>query len=118
MIMMHIQFHYLLHSVLNISQIPYQSDINCLGTEIADHAMELRRETEMITKERKEGHNLEDLEEKITISRYFKEKTVQPTLKRHFGRDEFLGRINEIVYFLPFSRLVQFVHLKLLKVLY
>ena len=22
----------------------------------------------------------------------------------HFGRDEFLGRINEIVYFLPFSR--------------
>ena len=68
--------------------------------------MELRRETEMITKERKQGHNLEDLEEKITISRYFKEKTVQPTLKRHFGRDEFLGRINEIVYFLPFSRLV------------
>ena len=77
-----------------------------LGTEIADHAMELRRETEMITKERKEGNNLEDLEEKITISRYFKEKTVQPTLKRHFGRDEFLGRINEIVYFLPFSRYV------------
>lgn len=29
---------------------------------------------------------------------------MRPILKRHFGRDEFLGRINEIVYFLPFSR--------------
>lgn len=25
-------------------------------------------------------------------------------MKSHFQRDEFLGRINEIVYFLPFSR--------------
>ena len=32
-------------------------------------------------------------------------------LKRHFKRDEFLGRINEFVYFLPFSRkeLIQLV---------
>lgn len=29
---------------------------------------------------------------------------VRPILKAHFRRDEFLGRINEIVYFLPFSR--------------
>lgn len=29
---------------------------------------------------------------------------MKPILKRHFKRDEFLGRINEIVYFLPFSR--------------
>ena len=29
---------------------------------------------------------------------------VQPILKYHFRRDEFLGRINEMVYFLPFSR--------------
>lgn len=42
--------------------------------------------------------------ENITISRKFKEQVVQPILKRHFRRDEFLGRINEIVYFLPFSR--------------
>jgi ATP-dependent Clp protease ATP-binding subunit ClpB len=41
--------------------------------------------------------------ENITISRNFKENVVQPVLKRHFRRDEFLGRINEIVYFLPFS---------------
>lgn len=39
----------------------------------------------------------------ITISRHFKDQVVRPILKRHFGRDEFLGRINEIVYFLPFS---------------
>lgn len=37
------------------------------------------------------------------ISRKFKDKIVKPILKRHFKRDEFLGRINEIVYFLPFS---------------
>ena len=28
---------------------------------------------------------------------------VKPILKFHFKRDEFLGRINEFVYFLPFS---------------
>ena len=77
---------------------------NLASTEIAEHALGLRKEAEMIAKERKEGHNLEDIEEKITISRHFKEKVVQRILKRHFGRDEFLGRINEIVYFLPFSK--------------
>lgn len=39
------------------------------------------------------------------ISRKFKDKIVKPILKRHFKRDEFLGRINEIVYFLPFSEM-------------
>lgn len=36
---------------------------------------------------------------------------VKPILKRHFKRDEFLGRINEFVYFLPFSKseLIQLV---------
>ena len=29
---------------------------------------------------------------------------MRPILKNHFQRDEFLGRINEIVYFVPFSR--------------
>jgi len=46
----------------------------------------------------------EQLSENITISRVFKDQVVQPILKRHFRRDEFLGRINEIVYFLPFSQ--------------
>lgn len=40
----------------------------------------------------------------IQISRKFKDQVVKPILKKHFKRDEFLGRINEIVYFLPFSR--------------
>eukprot|EP00128_Syssomonas_multiformis_P008198 Colp12_sorted_trinity150504_noHs@27603 len=31
-------------------------------------------------------------------------KLVLPILKAHFQRDEFLGRIDEIVYFLPFTR--------------
>lgn len=37
------------------------------------------------------------------ISREFKDTVIQPILKKHFRRDEFLGRINEIVYFLPFT---------------
>ena len=66
--------------------------------------------------------------EVIAISREFKEDIVEPILKvwfikyinniklhlslslslslsqHHFHRDEFLGRINDIIYFLPFSR--------------
>jgi len=83
---------------------------NLASTEIADHALQLRREAEDIAQERAQGTSNDDKEdilasnEKIKISRHFKEKVVQPILKFHFGRDEFLGRINEIVYFLPFSR--------------
>ncbi|VDN11932.1 unnamed protein product [Dibothriocephalus latus] len=40
---------------------------------------------------------------RIEVSRDFKEKVMRPMLRKHFLRDEFLGRINEIVYFLPFS---------------
>ena len=48
---------------------------NLASTEIADHAMDLRREAEVFAKERNEGKNDDDdddLEEKITISRQFK----------------------------------------------
>jgi len=78
---------------------------NLASTEIAEHALQLRREAQEVDKQRYEGSiEDQDLEDKITISRHFKEKIVQPILKYHFRRDEFLGRINEIVYFLPFSR--------------
>lgn len=84
---------------------------NLASTEIADHALQLRREADDIAQERAAGTSNDDKEDilakasdKIKISRHFKEKVVQPILKFHFGRDEFLGRINEIVYFLPFSR--------------
>lgn len=78
---------------------------NLASDEIAEYALQLREEAEKIAKQRTEGEP-EDLEitESITISRKFKEKIVRPILKSHFQRDEFLGRINEIVYFVPFSR--------------
>lgn len=78
---------------------------NLASDEIAEYGMQLRAEAEQINKQRFEGEP-DDLEitETITISRRFKEKIVRPILKHHFQRDEFLGRINEIVYFVPFSR--------------
>ncbi|XP_068241955.1 mitochondrial disaggregase-like isoform X2 [Palaemon carinicauda] len=78
---------------------------NLASDEIAEYGIQLREEAEKITKQRYEGQP-EDLEitETITISRRFKERIVRPILKNHFQRDEFLGRINEIVYFVPFSR--------------
>jgi ATP-dependent Clp protease ATP-binding subunit ClpB len=39
----------------------------------------------------------------IQITRTFREKTIKPILKKAFRRDEFIGRINEIIYFLPFD---------------
>ena len=85
------------------------------STVIADHAMQLRRDADDILRQREIDLDRDAAapskdvtttteEKQVTISRRFKEKVVQPILKRHFGRDEFLGRINEIVYFLPFSR--------------
>jgi len=84
---------------------------NLASTEIAEHALQLRREAEDIAKERYAGHiEDKDIGEKITISRHFKDRIIQPILKYHFGRDEFLGRINEIIYFLPFSK-SELIHL-------
>lgn len=37
------------------------------------------------------------------MSKKFKESVIRPILKGHFKRDEFLGRIDEMLYFLPFS---------------
>ncbi|UYV68164.1 CLPB [Cordylochernes scorpioides] len=78
---------------------------NLASEEIANHAIQLRSEAEEIAKERYSGKlSDKELDHKILISKHFKELVVQPILKAHFRRDEFLGRINEIVYFLPFSR--------------
>ncbi|KAG8302299.1 hypothetical protein J6590_034611 [Homalodisca vitripennis] len=76
---------------------------NLASDEIAEHALQLRREAKELMDQRLEGKFDEELSTNITISRHFKDKVVRPILKKHFGRDEFLGRINEIVYFLPFS---------------
>ncbi|NXK89549.1 CLPB protein, partial [Formicarius rufipectus] len=89
---------------------------NVASEEIAQHALQLRQEAMEMSKKRI-VENLEDVQmtDKITISKQFKEKVIRPILKAHFRRDEFLGRINEIVYFLPFchSELIQLVNKEL-----
>ncbi|XP_057318422.1 caseinolytic peptidase B protein homolog [Microplitis mediator] len=78
---------------------------NLASEEIAEHAMQLRAEAERVLNKRLDENSDEDQQpEHIVISRNFKDEVVRPILKAHFRRDEFLGRINEIVYFLPFSR--------------
>ncbi|KAM7537083.1 hypothetical protein Aperf_G00000075049 [Anoplocephala perfoliata] len=57
---------------------------------IAEHAQLLREKTG-------------DAASNIKFSRDFLDKVMRPLLRKHFVRDEFLGRINEVVYFLPFS---------------
>ncbi|XP_028401766.1 caseinolytic peptidase B protein homolog isoform X1 [Dendronephthya gigantea] len=81
---------------------------NLASNEIAKHGLKLRKEAREMIEEREaksaDGKSEIDLSsEHVEISRKFKENVVQPILKFHFRRDEFLGRINEIVYFLPFS---------------
>ncbi|XP_023016154.1 mitochondrial disaggregase [Leptinotarsa decemlineata] len=81
---------------------------NLASDEIANHGMQLRREIEKLKNTRLDVDQTEGKEQHISdnikISKKFKDEVVKPILKRHFKRDEFLGRINEIVYFLPFSR--------------
>ncbi|XP_056330005.1 caseinolytic peptidase B protein homolog, partial [Danio aesculapii] len=85
---------------------------NAASDEIAQHALQLRQEAQEQSR-RRLAENLDDVQksENITISNTFKEQVIRPILKAHFRRDEFLGRINEIVYFLPFchSELLQLV---------
>lgn len=76
---------------------------NLASEEIAYHAMQLRTMAKNTTEE-KYKDELDKEEVKITIGRKFKENIVYPILKSHFRRDEFLGRISEFVYFLPFSK--------------
>ncbi|KAM8904208.1 mitochondrial disaggregase [Spinachia spinachia] len=85
---------------------------NIASDEIAQHALQLREEAEAVSR-RKLADNLEEVQknEDVKISAQFKESVIRPILKAHYRRDEFLGRINEIVYFLPFchSELLQLV---------
>ncbi|XP_028913893.1 LOW QUALITY PROTEIN: caseinolytic peptidase B protein homolog [Ornithorhynchus anatinus] len=89
---------------------------NVASDEIAQHALQLRQEALELSRNRI-AENLGDVQnsDKITISKNFKETVIRPILKAHFRRDEFLGRINEIVYFLPFchSELIQLVNKEL-----
>ncbi|XP_046891904.1 caseinolytic peptidase B protein homolog [Hypomesus transpacificus] len=85
---------------------------NVASDDIAQHALQLRQEAKELSR-RKLADNLDEVQkgDDVTISRQFKDTVIRPILKAHFRRDEFLGRINEIVYFLPFchSELLQLV---------
>ena len=77
---------------------------NLASEEIAAYSQRLRNENEGV-----QVYQVDDCEEDDTprpfwVSKKFKENVIRPILKSHFKRDEFLGRINEFVYFLPFSR--------------
>lgn len=106
---------------------------NLAADEIAQYGMQLRREAERppagpaptvaapaaaapvpATPKDQPAHDDQPAPD-VQVSRQFKDQVVRPILKRHFGRDEFLGRINEMVYFLPFSRaeLLELVQLEL-----
>lgn len=80
---------------------------NLAAEEIAEYGIELRKEAERVSEMKMTPFmTAEDINEEnlVEVSRHFKDSVVRPILKKHFCRDEFLGRINEIVYFLPFSR--------------
>ncbi|XP_017754725.1 PREDICTED: caseinolytic peptidase B protein homolog [Eufriesea mexicana] len=78
---------------------------NLASEVIADYAVQLREDAQRALDKKSENiSGEEDDPELIEISRKFKDDVVKPILKAHFGRDEFLGRINEIVYFLPFTQ--------------
>ncbi|NXX51459.1 CLPB protein, partial [Tricholaema leucomelas] len=87
---------------------------NVGSEEIAQHALQLRQEAQQLSQQRM-ADSLGDAQVQVTISRQFKEKVIRPLLKAHFRRDEFLGRINEVVYFLPFchAELLQLVQKEL-----
>ncbi|CAD5115402.1 DgyrCDS4380 [Dimorphilus gyrociliatus] len=76
---------------------------NLASDQIADYGMQLREEQRQRYQDKRKNEQNEIIE-KVTVSKQFKDTVIKPILKRHFKRDEFLGRINEIVYFLPFSR--------------
>ena len=67
---------------------------NLAQREIADEAVLLR---ENVLRTGKKASAVDGLTKK------FNHEVVQPILRKHFGRDEFLGRINEILFFVPFT---------------
>ncbi|KAI7906797.1 P-loop containing nucleoside triphosphate hydrolase protein [Cokeromyces recurvatus] len=90
---------------------------NLAQHEIADEAELLRLEASVSSDAQTTGtstvieptnskasQNLQQENRQISLSRQFIEHTIYPILYNHFRRDEFLGRINEVLFFLPFSQ--------------
>jgi len=76
---------------------------NLAATQIAEYGQKLRNLTTNNLNSIDNQEHQEESQGLTKVSRTFQEEVVRPILRRHFGRDEFLGRINEFVYFLPFS---------------
>lgn len=89
---------------------------NLAQHEIADEAELLRLEasvssdaqttgTSTVLEPEEKSKNKDKVKDgrQISLSRKFIEHTIYPILYEHFRRDEFLGRINEVLFFLPFS---------------
>eukprot|EP00123_Amoebidium_parasiticum_P006192 comp17207_c0_seq1/m.16151 comp17207_c0_seq1/g.16151 ORF comp17207_c0_seq1/g.16151 comp17207_c0_seq1/m.16151 type:complete len:602 (-) comp17207_c0_seq1:225-2030(-) len=84
---------------------------NLAQDEIAAYGLELRKVADRQRAEtlanaaaaKGDTENADIGESYMEVSRSFRDHVVRPILKAHFQRNEFLGRINEIVYFLPFS---------------
>ena len=74
--------------------------------QVNKHVLNLRREAANV--QQSQAGAASSTDQRVTISSLFKEQVAYPILKNHFKRDEFLGRIKDIVYFLPFSRVSQF----------
>jgi ATP-dependent Clp protease ATP-binding subunit ClpB len=62
----------------------------------SDDAKQARLDTEKTQSNKQQDND-------ITLSRRFIDRVIYPILYDHFGRDEFLGRINEVLFFLPFD---------------
>ncbi|CAO3679138.1 unnamed protein product [Umbelopsis vinacea] len=93
---------------------------NLAQHQIADEAELLRLEAKTDHDSQSTGINSEDAKQThlasgdaptdtkkdsdITLSRRFIDLVIYPILYDHFGRDEFLGRINEVLFFLPFDQ--------------
>jgi hypothetical protein len=70
---------------------------NLAQQEIAANSSGLRQEM------RDENDFRNAVEESSSVTKKFMNHTIYPILRNHFQRDEFLGRINEVLLFLPFT---------------
>ncbi|XP_063934665.1 mitochondrial disaggregase-like [Zophobas morio] len=86
---------------------------NLAQEEIAAHCLQLREEAQLKNVDALKNINSAEFFSTnqtdiatpalLQVSKDFRDRVVRPILISHFRRNEFLGRINEIVYFLPFS---------------
>ncbi|KAG2196745.1 hypothetical protein INT47_009636 [Mucor saturninus] len=87
---------------------------NLAQHEIADEAELLRLEasvssdaqttgTATVIEPKADADQDKKINRQISLSRQFIQHVIYPILYEHFRRDEFLGRINEVLFFLPFS---------------